>query len=455
MYYRVLVDNKDLDNPDQRISQDLDFFSSLSLGLFLSFFQEIVTLLSFAVVLWNISSDFPLQILGSSFKVPGYLLWVAFIYAAIGTGIIIKVGKPLIDLNFVQQHYEANFRYSLIRLQEKKEEIAIFGGVKPEMKTLTDAFSFIRQNYYAIVVRNIYIKLCYVPFINMSQLIPVVAAAPLYFSGVIMLGTVMQVARSFEQVRDSFSVIATNFSTIASWRASALRLLQFDHCLKNSEQNLLHYNIDIAHKGHNIEVKNLELHKPNNAGILKGLNFSIKERERVALVGSSGVGKSTIIRALRGIWMYGEGKINIPNNVFFVPQRPYMPLSTLREAIVYPQLLSEHGVENKELIELMQLFRLKHLISDLDEVKNWSGALSLGEQQRISFIRILINKPKYIVMDEPTSSLNTKLEALVFKTLLERLKDSTVVTITHSETLKKYHQRSIDVEKWSVDPELV
>ena len=447
-YYHVMLNKDKLDNPDQRISQDLDLLSSASLGLFLSFFKEIITLCSFAFILWTVSSGIPLKIFGYTFKIHGYLVWAAFLYAMIGTVIVVRVGQPLINLNFIQQQYEANFRYSLIRLQDKREEIAIFGGVKPEVKNLKDAFNFIRTNYYQIIVRSVYINLCYISFINISQIVPILAAAPMYFASLITLGVVIQVSSAFEQVRGSFSVIATNFSTIASWRAAAKRLLELVDYIKIAEDNMRHNKITFTESQRDLNIHHLTLKKPNHDPMLKNINFSIKEHDKTLLIGGSGIGKSTIVRALRGLWTSGEGKIELPANIFYVPQRPYMPIATLREAMIYPTLLSDYENDEKGLIALLELFKLGHLVSSLDEHQDWSTVLSLGEQQRISFIRILINKPTFIVMDEPSSSLNEGLEKLVFKTLLDRLTDVTIVTVGHSETLKKYHKKVINVEQW-------
>jgi len=447
-YYHVMLDKGKLDNPDQRISEDLSTFPSLSLNLFLSFFEQILTLFSFAFVLWTISSGIPLKIFGHTFKIHGYLVWAAFLYAMFGTFIVVKIGKPLIDLNFKQQHYEANFRYSLIRLQDKREEIAIFGGIKPEVKTLKDSFSFIKSNYYSIIIRSIYINFSYTYFINLSQIIPLIAAAPMYFTGIITLGVVMQVQRAFEEVRSSFSVIASNFSTIAEWRASGNRLLELVDHIHSAKQAIKHNKISITESKENIIIHNLNLDKPTNEPMLRDVNLEIKAHDRILLIGSSGIGKSTIVRALHGLWTHGSGDIRLPNNIFYVPQRPYMPIGTLKEAIIYPSISSDYKEDNNEIIELLILFKLGHLVNHLNELNDWSTILSLGEQQRISFIRILINKPKLIVMDEPSSSLNPDLENLAFETILAKLKDTTILTIGHSETLKKFHKKIVNVEEW-------
>lgn len=447
-YYHVMMHKEKVDNPDQRISEDLGYLSSLSLGLFLSFFKEIITLFSFAFILWTLSSDIPIKLFGYTFKIQGYLVWAAFLYAMFGTFVVVKVGQPLIKLNFMQQHYEANFRYSLIRLQEKREEIAVFGGLKPEVKNLKDAFEHIKNNYYAIITKNVHIGLCYVSFINISQIIPIVAAAPMYFAGLITLGVVMQVLSAFTQVRESFSIVADNFATIAAWRASTKRLLELVDHINLAENEVKNNAIHFKNSQDSISFKKLNLYKPDHNHILNNVNFSVKQGDKVMLMGGSGSGKSTIIRALRGLWTYGDGTIEMPKDIFYVPQRPYMPISTLKEATIYPALPSDYGSSDAHIISLLKLFKLEHLEEHLGEKQDWSTILSLGEQQRISFIRILINKPEWIVMDEPTSSLNSALEKLLFETVLKTLKTVTLITVGHSETLKKFHEKIIDVEQW-------
>lgn len=448
-YYHAMLHVDKVDNPDQRISQDIKILCSETIILFLSFLEEIVSLFSFAVVLWTLSSSVPIKVMGYNLNIQGYLVWIALLYAVFGTGIVVKVGKPLIKLDFMQEHYEANFRYSLIRLQEKREEIALFQGTQPEIKNLHDAFDYIRTNYYDIIVRNAYIVLALRCFINLSQLIPIVAAAPMYFAGVITLGVVIQVARSFEAVRESFSVIANNFTTIASWRAATKRLLQLVQHMELADQEVADNKIKFAGNNNQIKVTNLRLKKPNQKPMLRDVNFAVKEHDRTLLMGSSGLGKSTIIRAMKGLWTYGSGKVEQPSDIFYVPQRPYMPIATLRESLIYPILASGYKNDDSQLVELLGLFKLSYLVEHLDERRDWSTTLSLGEQQRISFIRILLNKPKWVVMDEPTSSLNKDLEELLFKTLLSRIKDITMLTVGHSETLKRYHKKVINVEKWS------
>jgi putative ATP-binding cassette transporter len=219
--------------------------------------------------------------------------------------------------------------------------------------------------------------------------------------------------------------------------------------MEKAKSDVKHSKVLFKRSDKSINFKNLSLEKPNHIPLLNKVSFSVKEGERVLIIGGSGSGKSTLVRALRGLWTYGSGKIELPQNIFYVPQRPYMPIATLKEAMLYPALSSEMKGNDKKLSELLDFFGLGYLFKHLDECKDWSTILSLGEQQRVSFIRILINKPKWIVMDEPTSSLNKLLEELAFEKMIKEIKDVTVVTVGHSDTLKKFHKKVVDIEKWA------
>jgi vitamin B12/bleomycin/antimicrobial peptide transport system ATP-binding/permease protein len=451
-YYHVMLKRGHVDNPDQRISQDLRFLAFLSLDLFLIFLLEVVSLVSFAVILWKISANLPLQILGHQYHIKGYLLWIALIYSGIGTYLAVKIGKPLINLDFINEKYEADFRFSLIRLQEKREEAALYNGTQTEIGYLRDAFNNIQENFYAILVRTFYMNVYRAFYINLDQLIPLFSVSPMYFSGIVTLGVVMQVVSAFGHIMNSLAVIVNNFTNIASWRASVRRLLEFTDCMDESEYEALTNKIKIKTFREKINISDVSLYTPDNREILKNINFFLDKGDRVLLVGESGIGKSTIIRALAGLWTHGEGGVIIPKEkIFFVPQRPYMPITTLRQAILYPEQNLETKVLDSKIEKLLHDFKLGYLAFQLGDNKDWGSALSLGEQQRVSFIRILLHKPEWLIMDEPTSSLNDKLQELSFNLLFSNLKNPTILTVGHTKELRKFHTKIINVENWVVE----
>ena len=449
LYYHALLKSDRPDNPDQRISEDLSSLSSLSITLFLQIMMSAVSFCSFSVILWNLSHTLPLKIKGIVYTIPGYLLWLTLIYAIIGTLINIKLGKPLIALNFLKEKYEANLRYSLIRIQEKREEIALFHGIKSEVATVKEHFVNIRNNRYSMLTRAFYLDIYSAFYGNLAQLIPLVLASPLYFSSLITLGVLMQISSAFTQVVDSLSVLVTQFYLIASWRTAAQRLMQFHHYLENTECEHKTSKLQIKRKGNQIILRDINIYSPNREPLLKKVSFTIKQGDKVLLLGASGIGKSTLVKALAGLWIYGEGLISLPNeSIFFVPQRPYMPICSLRNAVSYP-LISSTQQNDHEIKRWLNLFKLDHLSQSLEENKDWGLILSLGEQQRISFIRILLYKPKWIVMDEPTSALNEELQCIVFEALIQTLKDTSIITIGHNKNLQDYHSSTINLDPYA------
>jgi putative ATP-binding cassette transporter len=445
-FYRTMLLADHPDNPDQRISQDLAFFSKHSLDFFLIIFRESISLVSFTAILWNLSGTINLtNIIGLDINIHGYLLWIALLYSIGGTYIAIKIGAPLIALDFTQEKFEANFRYSLIRIREKREEIALYNDTAPEIKNLQDCFNDIKNNFYNIVIRTVYLDIWRNLYIHLDTVVPLIVAAPMYFAGIFTLGTLMQIKGAFESVKNSLSIIIKVFPTITAWLASSRRLLQLEQHLNNAKFYRKHSKIILTHtNGHNLICENLTLNTPDGQILLRNINLTVNSKDRVLITGHSGIGKSTFVRTIAGLWPYGQGNITLPSaSMFFVPQKSYMPIATLREVIIYPSNTSP--INDIELANYLKLMHLEHLINKLDQEQDWSLTLSIGEQQRISIIRVLIHKPQWIIMDEPTSSLDAELQQITFEILNSQLKNSTIITISHSHELAKYHNIQIDM----------
>ncbi len=447
-FYRVMQLEQNPDNPDQRISEDLKSFAFNSLELFLVFFKETINLVSFSVILWNLSGSFNLEnIIGINIEIPGYLVWIALIYAIIGTYVAILIGKPLVQLDYSQEKFEANFRYSLVRIREKREEIALHQEVNPEIHNLRDCFDDIKTNFYSIVIRTFYLDIWRNLLYQLDTIFPLLVAAPMFFIGVFTLGTLMQVVDAFKQVKGSLSMIVKSFTIISAWIATSRRLTQLEQHLDRAKSQ--HKNSKIVttiSNGKKLVCENLTIATPTGKVLLKDINFEVNLKDKVLITGTSGVGKSTLVRTLAGLWPYGHGYIILPSErIFFVPQKAYMPIATLRDALIYP---NEIKIKDAEIIKLLDLLKLGHLTTSLDKKQDWGMILSPGEQQRIAIIRLLIHRPQWVIMDEPTSSLDDDLAKIVFKLLGEYLKNSAIITMAHTMGLKKYHNKQIDINKF-------
>lgn len=438
LYYPALVKaHLNVDNPDQRISQDIQEFVELSMSFALLAFTQVVMFFSFIVVLWNLSYPLKVTVFGHLIVIKGYLVWCALIYSAVGTFTTIKIGAPLVQLDYLQERYEANFRRALIRLQEKKEEIAIGGGGRLEKEALFELFEVIKINFMQILNRKFYISSFTNFYDNLSTVFPTfIAAVPMMFiTKTVVLGQLMQIAGAFSQVHDALSIIIKYFKEIANWRAVALRLLQFENYIQETEAQMKASQIDVGPSNeHAVVIKNLSLTKPSGSVIFDNLNLKIAKGDRVLITGANGVGKSTLLRAMKELWLYGKGDIAIQadGRKLFIAQKPYMPIGSLLKAIYYPQEV--RGDKSSKVEELLKEFELGYLVPALKEVKDWGSILSLGEQQKIAFIRALLYKPNLLVMDEPTASLDKKFKVLCVQKLIKALPKSTLIIVGHIST---------------------
>jgi putative ATP-binding cassette transporter len=445
-YYRLQLQIGETDNPDQRIAEDLERFTAASLALSIGLLNAVVTLLSFLGILWALSGPFslPLGTLGA-IAIPGYMVWFALLYAVAGTWITIKIGRPLVPLNFAQQRYEADFRYSLVRLRENTEAIALYGGEQRELSSFHDRFGRVVDNFRAIMNRTKTLGWWTSFYGQFAVIFPYIVAAPRFFAKEIQLGGLMQTASAFGTVQSSLSFLVTSYSEIAAWESVVQRLVTFDQRVREiADDSSKHEPVVVDRSGDGIEIASLDLDLPDGSPLLRNVSLTAKPGDSVLVTGRTGSGKSTLLRALAGIWPYGRGTVRMARGSFlFLPQKPYLPLGTLRDALTYPQ--GATAVPDSRLEEILRIVGLESLVGRLDESDNWAQRLSPGEQQRLSFARVLLVEPALIFLDEATSALDEASEAAFCRMLRSASWRPTIVSVGHRGTLAAFHEHVCDI----------
>jgi len=445
-YYRMQLVAGAADNPDQRVAEDVPQFIASTLNLGIGGMRAVVTLISFVAILWGLSGT--LTIPGSSMRLPGYLVWAALLYALAGTLLTDWIGRPLVRLNFDQQRYEADFRFNLVRFRENAEGVALYHGETDEFRSFRERFGSIVRNWWSIMRQQKRLTWLTAGYGQAAVIFPLIVVAPRYFRDQILLGGLMQTAAAFGQVQDSLSFIVSSYTDIAAWRAVVERLAGFRSALELAHiQAATKAGIHHADgTGGSVIVNDLELDLPGGQPLIAGVNLSLRRGESALLSGPSGVGKSTLLRAIAGIWPFGRGEIRVPSNtrVLFLPQKPYLPIGTLREAVSYP--MRTGGVDETTLREVLNAVGLAELAVRLDETCHWALQLSPGEQQRIAFARALVQEPDWLFLDEATSAVDEPTEARLYRLLRDRLPCTTLFSVGHRATLRPFHDRQLFVQ---------
>ncbi len=445
-HYRMQLTGDSADNPDQRIAEDVQMFVDRTLSLGIGLLGAVVSLASFVVILWTLSQSAPLILFGTSWSVPGYLVWAALIYAAIGTVFTHLIGRPLIQLNFNQQRYEADFRFNLVRVRENAEQIALLDGELAERERLMRRFENVVTNWLAIMTRQKKLTFFTAGYTQISVVFPFIVVSPAYFAGHLQLGGLTQTASAFGSVQSSLSFFVMAYRQLAEWRAVIERLAGFDVAVANGRALVdVSPSVRVVPEATNegINVQDLGIKLPTGVPLVAADGLVFKPGERVLVTGPSGSGKSTLFRAIAGIWPFGTGRIRVPAGakVMVLPQRPYLPIDSLAAAVAYP---AAHGTfAEAEVGELVAAVGLPGLATRIGEHAHWSRMLSLGEQQRLGIARAILHAPDFLFLDEATASLDEPSEAALYGLLQEKLPKTTVVSIGHRSTLHAYHERRL------------
>lgn len=452
MYYRLeMFSQGTADNPDQRISEDINLFTARTLSFMSGLLRSATTIVCFIFVLWNLSEVLSFSAAGQEIHIYGYLVWTALAYSVLGTWITHKVGHRLVSLNYLQQKLEADFRFSMVRLRETAESVAFYNGAAKEESFLSNRFMTLLRNTLFIIKKQKQLSWLTNSYAQIAIIFPFVVAVPRYLSQNISLGGLMQIANCFGKVQDAMSYFVDVYASLAEWQSCAERLLSFDKHIaaieKETEEKSgslvreeTHDRLRLADV--TISVPAMDENKRTRE-IISSASCTIKSGEHVILKGPSGSGKSTLLRTLAGFWPYVKGHISMPapSEMMFIPQKPYIPMGTSAEAASYPLETADEEILSPLLVEC----GLSHLMEKTDTEADWSHILSLGEQQKLAFVRVFLRKPKWVFLDEATSAMDEETEEKMYR-LLTALPGTTVISIGHRSTLDKWHDRVLRIE---------
>lgn len=448
------------DNPDQRIADDLNLFTSYTVSLSMGLLNAVVTLVSFVGILWGLSGAFGFEAGGQTWEIPGFMVWAAVVYCALGSVLSHYIGRPLTGLNFEQQKREADFRHHLIRVREYSESIALDRGEAVENQRLGVRFSKVLANTLALMKAQKKLTWFTVGFGQAAVVFPFIVAAPRFFSGAIQLGELIQIASAFGRVQDSLSWFVDNYAALASWRATTDRLTSFEDSFKAlalyeegkftiKNDNPVAVPVSVASAGDGWQANGLALALPGGRALAPPAVFSVRPGDTVQVRGASGTGKSTLFRAMAGIWPWVTGHIvrpaDHPGRTVFVPQRPYFPNGSLREALAYPDAAQNYT--DAQLQAALADALLPQLADRLDEEGAWGQTLSGGEQQRLAVARVLLKKPRWLFLDEATSALDAPAEEALYQRLqaLVAAENGAMVSIAHRPGVTEFHRSYVEM----------
>ncbi|WP_374640034.1 ABC transporter ATP-binding protein/permease [Hydrogenophaga sp.] len=458
-FYRMEItrfareDDAPPDNPDQRIAEDMNLFTSYSVSLSMGLLNALVTLVSFVGILWSLSGSFAFDWNGHTIAIPGFMVWMAVVYCVLGSVATHYIGRPLITLNYEQQRREADFRHHLVRVREYSESIALDRGEPVERQQTGLRFSEVLTNYLRLIRAQKRLTWFTTGFGQAAVVFPFIVAAPRFFSGAIQLGELMQIASAFGRVQDSLSWFVDNYDRLASWRATTDRITGFEASFTRiaDEGGQAHQERSTRAEGQ-WHTSPLQVSLPTGTPLMATDALTVAPGDRILLRGPSGSGKSTLLRVLSGIWPWARGQVQAPagddDDVMFLPQRPYFPNGPLRDALAYP--LPANRFSDAELREALSDALLPHLGDELDRADAWGQKLSGGEQQRLAIARVLLKRPRWLFVDEATSALDETAEHTLYRRLEDMVgeRGGALVSIAHRPSVADFHHSA-----WVMEPE--
>lgn len=444
-YYRSQYLTGPADNPDQRIQQDVASFVSISLNLSMGLVNAVVSMFAFTIILWGLSG--PLIVFDVT--IPRAMVYLVYLYVIIATSIAFKVGRPLIRLSFLNEQFNASYRYALVRLREYGESVAFYHGEKVEAMTLGRCFRDVIGNAWAIIFRTLKLSGFNLTIGQAAVIFPFMVQLPRYLSKQIELGDVMQTGNAFGQVQEALSFFRESYETFTGYRAVLDRLSGFLDSIQAAD---VLPSLTVESHDARVVVSGLTVRRPDATILVSDLTLDISTHQPLLVRGHSGIGKTTLLRAIAGLWPFAEGIITRPSgaDTLFLSQKAYLPIGSLRKAIHYPMVAGQDDRAHEVLVQC----QLGHLAGQLDEDADWAQRLSPGEQQRLAFGRILLNKPEAVFLDEATSAMDEGLEEAMYRLLREQLPNTVVVSVGHRSSLKPFHRFELFLlgeGKWRLD----
>ncbi len=449
-YYQLNLVPGDHSNPEYRVAEDLRLSVEAPVEFAIGVFSAIISAITFIGVLWFIGGDLTIQVRNSTLHIPGFLVIAAFLYAVLASGSMVLIARGFVVVAESKNQAEAEYRYALTRLRENGESIAMLGGETEERAGLDTAFTTVRKRWRELMMQYLRTTIVSQTSSGMAPIIPVLLCAPKYVGGTMTLGEVMQAASAFIIVQTAFNWLVENYPRLADWTASARRLasllVSLDHLERAEREETTGRIVRKQAEDGALRLRNLSVTLNDGSVVVNEADIEIAPGEKVLVVGESGTGKSTLVRAIAGLWPWGGGEILINfEGLFLMPQQPYVPLGTLRRAVIYP--LSAETVDDAVVRQTVEEVGLGHFLDRLDEEDTrWEHILSGGEKQRLAFARALLHRPHIIVMDEATAALDPLSQERLMQLVLERLPEATIVSVGHRAELEAFHTRKLVLE---------